>query len=59
MGAAVARVMAALYASLEVKCRLYKNPALGALFMMNNCQYMAVTGEVLSCHLYDCISGSS
>jgi len=38
MGVTVARVMTALLSSLEAKRRLYKNPALAALFMMNNTQ---------------------
>ena len=38
MGATVSRVMTALLSSLEAKSRLYKNPALASLFMMNNTQ---------------------
>ena len=45
MGASVARMMAALLAGLEAKSKQYKSPALAALFLMNNVQYMAVTVE--------------
>ena len=45
MGASVARMMAALLTGLEAKSKQYKSPALSALFLMNNVQYMAVTVE--------------
>ena len=45
MGASVARMMAALLSGLEAKSRQYKSPALAALFLVNNVQYMAVTVE--------------
>lgn len=54
IGLSVSRVMDSLIQALEGKSRQYKNPALGALFMMNNLQYICstVASSTTSNHLY-------